>query len=44
MYDFVGTDTHHENHLELLKEVGTVKNQKRIQHLLENNKQFVLKK
>ena len=44
MYDFMGTDTHHEHHLELLKEVGTVKNQKRIQHLLDNNKQFVLKK
>ena len=43
MYDFVGTDTHHENHLELLKEIGTQKNLKRIKQLLENNKKFLIK-
>ena len=26
MYDFVGTDTHHHNHLRLLKKIGTKKN------------------
>lgn len=37
MYDFVGTDTHHHNHLELLKKLGTEKNLKKITHLLKNN-------
>jgi len=41
MYDFVGTDTHHGNHLELLKEIGTEKVRKSISHLLENNKKFI---
>jgi len=41
MYDFVGTDTHHNNHLELLKEIGTEKIKKTISHLLENNKKFI---
>ena len=40
MYDFVGTDTHHINHLELLKEIGAEKTKKAISHLLENNKKF----
>jgi len=40
MYDFVGTDTHHNNHLELLKEIGAEKTKKAILHLLENNKKF----
>ncbi|QTD37315.1 histidinol phosphatase [Polaribacter batillariae] len=37
MYDFVGTDTHHHYHLELLKKIGTKKNAKKIEHLLRNN-------
>lgn len=41
MYDFVGTDTHHNNHLELLKEIGKEKIKKTISHLLENNKKFI---
>ena len=41
MYDFVGTDTHHHNHLELLKEIGTEKIKKSISHLLDNNKKFI---
>ena len=41
MYDFVGSDTHHNNHLELLKEIGTEKVRNSISHLLENNKKFI---
>ena len=41
MYDFVGTDTHHHNHLELLNKIGNKKTKKQIQHLLENNKKFI---
>jgi tyrosine-protein phosphatase YwqE len=40
LYDFVGTDTHHSKHLNLLNQIGTEKIKKTIQHLLENNKQF----
>jgi tyrosine-protein phosphatase YwqE len=40
MYDFVGTDTHHYKHLELLTQIGTEKTKKSIFTLLENNKQF----
>ena len=40
-YDFVGSDTHHEGHLELLKTIGTKKNLDKIKHLLVNNKQFL---
>lgn len=40
LYDFVGTDTHHHNHLALLKKIGTKKNLEKISHLLENNKKF----
>lgn len=39
LYDFVGSDTHHEDHLQLLKKVGTEKNLKKIKHLLKNNKE-----
>lgn len=42
LYDFVGTDTHHHNHLELLKRIGNKKNLKNIEHLLLNNKKFLL--
>ncbi|MCF2876589.1 MULTISPECIES: tyrosine-protein phosphatase [unclassified Tenacibaculum] len=41
MYDFVGTDTHHHNHLKLLNKIGTVKTRKQIEHLLNNNKKFL---
>ncbi|AUC22229.1 histidinol phosphatase [Polaribacter sejongensis] len=41
LYDFVGTDTHHNNHLELLKKIGTKKNLEKIKHLLDNNKKFI---
>lgn len=41
LYDFVGSDTHHVNHLELLPKIGTQKNLKRIEHLLLNNKKFL---
>ncbi|CAM1366632.1 Tyrosine-protein phosphatase YwqE [Tenacibaculum sediminilitoris] len=37
MYEFVGTDTHHHNHLKLLQKIGTVKTKKQIEKLLENN-------
>ncbi len=41
MYDFVGTDTHHHNHLKLLSKIGTVKIKKQIKDLLKNNKRFI---
>lgn len=37
LYNFVGTDTHHQNHLQLLRKIGTEKNLKKIKHLLKNN-------
>lgn len=37
LYDFVGTDTHHQQHLAMLKKIGTKKNFKNIEHLLLNN-------
>ena len=40
LYDFVGTDTHHHNHLKLLKEIGKSKIKKKIMHLIENNQKF----
>lgn len=41
LYDFIGTDTHHHNHLRLMTKVSTEKNKKKIQHLLENNKKLL---
>ncbi|WP_405606296.1 tyrosine-protein phosphatase [Polaribacter sp. Asnod1-A03] len=41
MYDFVGTDTHHINHLNMLKNICTKKALKKIEHLLHNNKKFI---
>jgi protein-tyrosine phosphatase len=41
MYDFVGTDTHHRNHLSLLKKIGTKKNKKELKSLLDNNIKFL---
>ncbi len=37
LYDFVGTDTHHNNHLRLLKKIGTKKIKLQIERLLKNN-------
>ena len=41
LYDFVGTDTHHQNHLELLPKIGTKKTLEKIKHLLNNNNKFL---
>ncbi|TXD47803.1 MULTISPECIES: tyrosine-protein phosphatase [unclassified Polaribacter] len=41
LYDFVGTDTHHEEHLQLLETIATDKNLKNIEQLLLNNKRFL---
>ena len=41
MYDFVGTDTHHEKHLALLETMLTVKNKKKLDVLLKRNSQFL---
>nr|AOE12612.1 capsular polysaccharide biosynthesis protein [uncultured bacterium] len=37
VYDFVGTDTHHENHLRALREIGSTKNLKKIEQLMQRN-------
>ncbi|TYP97367.1 tyrosine-protein phosphatase YwqE [Tenacibaculum adriaticum] len=42
LYDFVGSDTHHQNHLRLLQKIGDKKIKKEIKHLLENNKKFLI--
>jgi tyrosine-protein phosphatase YwqE len=41
MYDFVGTDAHHQQHLETLQKIGTLKNLKSIEQLMLNNKRFL---
>ena len=41
LYDFVGSDTHHNNHLELLKKIGTKKIKGQIENLLQNNSRFL---
>ena len=41
MYDFVGTDTHHSNHLNLLKTLATEKNKKNLESLMKNNSKFL---
>ena len=41
LYDFVGTDTHHSEHLNLLETISTHKNLKIIETLLHNNKRFL---
>lgn len=41
LYDFVGTDTHHHNHLNLLQKIGKTKIKKDIIHLIQNNKKFL---
>ena len=42
MYDFVGTDAHHEHHLLTLQKIGTAKNLKNLEPLFLNNKKFLL--
>ncbi|CAL2094140.1 tyrosine-protein phosphatase [Tenacibaculum sp. 190524A02b] len=44
LYDFVGTDTHHMNHLRLLKKIGDKKVVNKIKSLIRNNELFKLKK
>jgi protein-tyrosine phosphatase len=41
LYDFVGTDTHHQRHLEMLLKIGTKSNFEKIKHLIDNNKKFL---
>ena len=40
LYDFVGTDAHHMQHVTLLKEIGTKKIKEQIAPLLKNNTKF----
>jgi tyrosine-protein phosphatase YwqE len=42
LYDFVGTDTHHSKHLELLKTLATDKNKKSLELLMKNNTKLLL--
>lgn len=41
LYDFVGSDVHHQNHLHLLQKISSTKNLKSIEHLLLNTKKFL---
>lgn len=41
LYDFVGSDTHHVNHLNLFNEINTKKNYDLIHHLIEKNSSFL---
>lgn len=40
LYDFVGTDTHHNKHLGLLPEIATPKIKKNLESLMNNNSKF----
>lgn len=42
LYDFIGTDTHHQNHLKLLTKIGTKKTYKKIEQIIGNNKKFLI--
>ncbi len=42
MYDFVGTDTHHSRHLNLLTTLATEKHKKNLESLMKNNSKFFL--
>jgi tyrosine-protein phosphatase YwqE len=42
MYDFVGSDTHHSRHLNLLGTLLTEKNKLTLEKLMKNNSQFIL--
>lgn len=37
MYDFVGSDTHHQHHLDLLQKIGTKENLKLLEGILKEN-------
>lgn len=37
LYDFVGTDTHHQQHLDLLQRIGTKENLKLLERILQEN-------
>lgn len=41
LYDFVGSDTHHLNHLKVFEEINSKKNYTLIKHLIENNSSFI---
>ncbi len=41
LYDFVGTDTHHMKHLNLLETLGNKKTKDLLSELIENNKKFL---
>ncbi len=41
LYDFIGTDTHHHNHLKLLQKIGTKKTYKKIETIVNNNQKFL---
>jgi tyrosine-protein phosphatase YwqE len=40
MYDFIGTDTHHSRHLNLLTTLATEKHKKNLELLMKNNSKF----
>lgn len=42
LYDFIGTDTHHSKHLELLKTLATEKHKKSLEPLMINNAKLLL--
>lgn len=44
LYDFVGTDTHHFNHLKLLESITNKKIKSKLEQLLKNNEMFLNKK
>lgn len=41
LYDFVGTDTHHFNHLKLLESISNIKTKNKLEKLLKNNELFL---
>ena len=42
MYDFVGTDTHHSRHLNLLETISNEKNKKSLESIMKNNSKLLL--
>lgn len=42
MYDFIGTDTHHSRHLNLLTTLATEKHKKNLESLMKNNSKLFL--
>lgn len=41
MYDFIGSDTHHSKHLDILENILTKKNKLKLESLLKRNSQFI---